>query len=151
MLELSAEAAVEVQMNAFANNNEPYVDHGIEVAYRFADFDPLTQPHTYFGRNLDLGQFERFRRIFHTQAYRVLLKHEGHTVVSSLQVEERRFKQRVHVRGFRTGEEGTFEFTLVQKLGGLRDGYWYVSSLLADGGGDLWEGKGGQGAPMGWF
>ena len=34
-------------MNAFANNNEPYVDHGIEVAYRFADFDPLTQPHTY--------------------------------------------------------------------------------------------------------
>ncbi len=36
--------------------------------------------------NRDLGQFERFRRIFHTPYYSVLLSHLHYTPLSSLQV-----------------------------------------------------------------
>ena len=36
--------------------------------------------------NRDLGQFERFRRIFHTPYYSVLLSHLQYTPLSSLQV-----------------------------------------------------------------
>ena len=36
--------------------------------------------------NRDLGQFERFRRVFHTPYYSVLLSHVQHATLSSLQV-----------------------------------------------------------------
>ena len=36
--------------------------------------------------NRDLGQFERFRRVFHTPHYSVLLSHVRHATLSSLQV-----------------------------------------------------------------
>lgn len=35
------------------------------VMYRFAAFDPFERS-KFFGRSFDLGQFERFRRVFHT-------------------------------------------------------------------------------------
>ncbi len=73
---------------ALQQNNHPYIDHGVEVMYRcggcrgwesapgvactftwrhtlrtrrFADFDPFNPRTLYFGRRMDLGQFERFR------------------------------------------------------------------------------------------
>lgn len=61
-LELSREAAVQTQLDALKRNSQPYRDHGIEVLYRFSSFDPFLRSN-YFGRSLDLGQFERFRRI----------------------------------------------------------------------------------------
>ena len=33
---------------ALQHNNEPYVDHGVEVLYRFGNFDPF-QRCQYFG------------------------------------------------------------------------------------------------------
>ncbi len=60
-------------LQALAANNKPYPDHGIEVAYRFAGFDPFARSQ-YFGISLDLGQFERYRRIFYTPLYRVRLR-----------------------------------------------------------------------------
>ncbi|XP_021893486.1 uncharacterized protein LOC110811330 isoform X3 [Carica papaya] len=44
-----------------------------------------------------------------------------------------RFKQRVWIQGNRPEEEETFEFTMVQRVGGLWDGYWLTESLLHDG------------------
>ncbi|KAJ7958735.1 DNA-directed RNA polymerase subunit beta [Quillaja saponaria] len=131
-LNFSAEDAVQNQLHALKYNDQPRQDYGIEVMYRFAGFDPFERS-TYFGPFFDLGQFERFRRIFHHSTYRVLLGHKERKVLSSLFVEENRFKQRVWVRGSRPEEEETFQFTMVQRVGGSWDGYWLTESLLHDG------------------
>lgn len=39
---------VHLPMQALRDNNVPQVDHGIEVLYRFAAFDPFQRSH-YFG------------------------------------------------------------------------------------------------------
>eukprot|EP00270_Netrium_digitus_P006398 TRINITY_DN1885_c0_g1_i3.p2 TRINITY_DN1885_c0_g1~~TRINITY_DN1885_c0_g1_i3.p2 ORF type:complete len:240 (+),score=28.23 TRINITY_DN1885_c0_g1_i3:34-720(+) len=128
-LEFSAEDAVEAQLSALKTNDVPYADHGIEVMYRFAGFDPFERSR-YFGRQFDLGQFERFRRIFHHSTYRAFLGHTESRVLSTFFINER-----VWVRGVRPGEEETFEFTLVQRVGGSWDGIWFTESVVHDGDG----------------
>ncbi|RXH92029.1 hypothetical protein DVH24_021052 [Malus domestica] len=112
-LNFSAEEAVQHQLDALKYNDQPRPDYGIEVMYRFAGFDPFERS-TYFGPFFDLGQFERFRRIFHHSTYRVLLGHKERKMLSSLYVEENLFKQRVWIRGCRPEEEEIFQFTMVQ-------------------------------------
>ncbi|KAK9983611.1 hypothetical protein SO802_033136 [Lithocarpus litseifolius] len=112
-LNFSAEEAVQHQLDALKYNDQPRQDYGIEVMYRFAGFDPFERS-TYFGPFFDLGQFERFRRIFHHSTYRVLLGHKDRKILSSLFVKENRFKQRVWIRGSRPEEEEIFQFTMAQ-------------------------------------
>lgn len=131
-LSFSVEEAVGYQLDALMFNDQPRQDYGIEVMYRFAGFDPFERS-TYFGPFFDLGQFERFRRIFHHSTYRVLLGHRERKILSSLHVEENRYKQRVWIRGARPEEEETFQFTMAQRIGGCWDGYWLTESLLHDG------------------
>ncbi|XP_062073978.1 uncharacterized protein LOC133778153 isoform X3 [Humulus lupulus] len=132
-LKFGAEEAVQHQLDALKFNDQPRQDYGIEVMYRFAGFDPFERS-TYFGPFFDLGQFERFRRIFHHSTYRVLLGHRDRKILSSLFVEEQnRFKQRVWIRGSRPEEEEVFQFTMIQRVGGSWDGYWLTESLLHDG------------------
>ncbi|CAI9755625.1 unnamed protein product [Fraxinus pennsylvanica] len=131
-LSFSAEEAVRYQLDALMFNDQPRPDYGIEVMYRFAGFDPFERS-TYFGPFFDLGQFERFRRIFHHSSYRVLLGHRERKILSNLLVKENRYKQRVWVRGARPEEEEIFQFTMVQRVGGSWDGYWLTESLLHDG------------------
>ncbi|KAB1204562.1 hypothetical protein CJ030_MR8G021786 [Morella rubra] len=83
----SAEEAVQHQLDALKYNDQPRQDYGIEVMYRFAGFDPFERS-TYFGPFFDLGQFERFRRIFHHSTYRVLLGHKDRKILSSLFIKE---------------------------------------------------------------
>ena len=45
---LAAMVRVHALMQALRDNNVPRVDHGIEVLYRFAAFDPFQRSH-YFG------------------------------------------------------------------------------------------------------
>ncbi|KAH0449128.1 hypothetical protein IEQ34_022928 [Dendrobium chrysotoxum] len=130
-LDFSAEEAVQCQLDALKYNDQPRQDYGIEVMYRFAGFDPFERS-TYFGPFFDLGQFERFRRLFHHSTYRVLLCHKEHKILSSLWVKEDQFKQRVLVQGWRPEEEETFQFTMIQRIGGCWDGYWLTESLLHD-------------------
>ncbi|XP_027902256.1 uncharacterized protein LOC114162531 isoform X4 [Vigna unguiculata] len=125
-LDFSAEDAVHYQLEALKYNDQPRQDYGIEVMYRFAGFDPFERS-TYFGPFFDLGQFERFRRIFHHSTYRVLLGHKERKIMSTLFVEER-----VWIRGSRPEEEEIFQFTMVQRVGGCWDGYWLTESLLHD-------------------
>ncbi|KAF7137866.1 hypothetical protein RHSIM_Rhsim07G0150700 [Rhododendron simsii] len=143
-LKFSAEEAVRHQLDALMFNDQPCQDHGIEVMYRFAGFDPFERS-TYFGPYFDLGQFERFRRIFHHSTYRVLLGHKERKILSSLMVKEvetlvifgdlfeDQYRQRVWVRGARSKEEELFQFTMAQRVGGSWDGYWLTESLLHDG------------------
>eukprot|EP00897_Mesotaenium_endlicherianum_P002826 jgi/Mesen1/2571/ME000162S01697 len=133
-LEFSAEETVMRQLGALRENDHPYPDHGVEIMYRFAGFDPF-QRSRYFGPRYDLGQFERFRRLFHHSTYRVLLCHTDVRVLSTFYVNEHLFKQRVWVKGARPGEDESFEFTLVQRVGGSWDGYWLTDSLIHDGDG----------------
>ncbi|DBA71259.1 TPA: hypothetical protein ACH3X2_011077 [Trebouxia sp. C0005] len=130
--DLSQEQAVCMQLKALQQNDLPTADHGIEVLYRFADFDPFARS-CYFGVNRDLGQFERFRRIFHTPHYSVLLSHLHYTPLSSLQVSELQWKHRVWVKGYKGSEEGVFEFFMVKRLGGRYDGTWFTRQLTCDG------------------
>nr|XP_009767865.1 PREDICTED: uncharacterized protein LOC104218941 isoform X1 [Nicotiana sylvestris] len=114
-LSFSADEAVHHQLDALKYNDQPHQDYGVEVMYRFAGFDPF-QRSTYFGRFFDLGQFERFRRIFHHSTYRVLLGHQEREILSSLHVNENLYKQRIWVRGTRPEEEEIFQFTMVQVM-----------------------------------
>jgi len=130
--DLTAEQVVLVQLNALQENDTPYADHGVEVMYRFAGFDPFKRSE-YFGPMFDLGQFERFRRILHHASFRVLLHHTDRRILSSLFLTEHRYKQRVWVVGARPGEEEIYELTLVQRVGGNWDGCWLTESLRHDG------------------
>ncbi|XP_027902254.1 uncharacterized protein LOC114162531 isoform X2 [Vigna unguiculata] len=123
-LDFSAEDAVHYQLEALKYNDQPRQDYGIEVMYRFAGFDPFERS-TYFGPFFDLGQFERFRRIFHHSTYRVLLGHKERKIMSTLFVEER-----VWIRGSRPEEEEIFQFTMVQQY--LAEGWWMLGWLLVD-------------------
>ncbi|CAN1850036.1 hypothetical protein LINPERHAP1_LOCUS39662 [Linum perenne] len=146
-LNFSAEEAVEYQLDALKHNDQPREDYGIEV-YVLGNFHfpiPIFLHHldlilSRVGQDLILtvGQFERFRRIFHHSTHRVLLGHKERTILSSLLVEENQFKQRVLVRGNHTEEEDIFQFTMVQRIGGLLDGYWLTESVLHDG--DVFDG-----------
>uniref|UniRef100_A0A803R5W6 Uncharacterized protein n=1 Tax=Cannabis sativa TaxID=3483 RepID=A0A803R5W6_CANSA len=85
-LNFGAEEAVQHQLDALKFNDQPRQDYGIEVMYR----------------------------IFHHSTYRVLLGHRERKILSSLFVEENRFKQRVWIRGNRPEEEEVFQFTMIQ-------------------------------------
>jgi len=129
---LSPEEAVDAQLAALKNNNSPYVDHGIEILYRFAGFDPWERS-TYFGRSLDLGQFERFRRVFSTQCFAALPNHTESTILSTLEVDEYVWKARVLVKNGYRKEEAVYEFTMNRRFGGKYDGVWFCTSLVCDG------------------
>jgi hypothetical protein len=135
---LSREEAVQVQLQALRQNDDPYQNFGVEVLYRFADIDLLTEPtiSRYFGRKTDLGRFELFCLEFRLQPFSLLLNHADCTVTSSLQLSDTRWAQRVAVTGA-AGGRGVFDFTMVQRCGGRKDGFWYTESLIYDATADL--------------
>lgn len=128
---LTPEQGVELQLKSLQHNNFPYADHGIEILYRFADFDPFYRS-SYFGKPLDLGQFERFRRVLYTKSYEPLLNHTEHKILSSLEVSEDIWKSRVLVRNSYRKEDVVYEFTMKRRFGGWRDGVFFTEALLAD-------------------
>eukprot|EP00198_Chlamydomonas_reinhardtii_P014247 XP_001703584.1 predicted protein [Chlamydomonas reinhardtii] len=130
--DLSWEDALRVQLEALQHNNNPYPDHGVEVMYRFANFDPF-QRTKYFGRSLDLGQFERFRRVMHSPFHATLLDNSGWEVLSTLQLSETCWCARVRVWDTHRLEERAYAITLTQRLGGCYDGYWYTDRWVCEG------------------
>lgn len=123
-----------MQLQSLQMNNMPYRDHGVEVLYRFANIDPF-QRSAYFGKSLDLGQFERFRRVFFTPWFQPLLGHTEAMTTSQLEVTPSVWKGRVRVRhGRDDAEEATYEVTLVQLKDGVHQGLWMTESWIrADG------------------
>lgn len=135
---LSREEAVQVQLQALRRNNEPHKDFGVEVLYRFADIDLLSEPtlSRYFGRRTDLGRFELFCWEFREPPFSLLVDHRDCAVTSSLQLSDTRWAQRLVVTGA-SGRRGAFEFTMAQRCGGRKDGFWFTESLLHDANADL--------------
>lgn len=127
---LAPEEAVEMQLQALQTNNEPCVDHGVEVLYRFAAFDPFERS-CYFGTPSDLGQFERFRRVARDKPYDMLLWHHRYQIASSLQISEYEWSQRVRVYGA-AKRSAVFTFHMRKRSGGHYDGVWFTEQLLCD-------------------
>ena len=74
--------------------------------------------------------------MLHTPFFSPLLNHTSTTTLSTFAVSDRVWKARVLVAGGGRGgvdDERVFEWTMVQRLGGHRDGFWYTESLIADG------------------
>ena len=68
---------------------------------------------------MDLGQFERFRRIMHTPYFATLLEHRQAQVLSTLQLSERKVRLRLEVVGYKHDDLRVYEMTMVQVgLGG---------------------------------
>ena len=66
-------------------------------------------------KKLDLGQFERFKRVFATPWFGPLLGHTSSTVVSRLPLTENIWRARLLVQHGRDGtEEAIFEMTLMR-------------------------------------
>lgn len=128
---LTPEQGVELQLKSLQHNNFPYPDHGVEILYRFANFDPFSRS-TFFGKPLDLGQFERFRRVLYTKTYETLLNHTEHKILSCLEISEDIWKARVFVSNSYRKEEVVYEFTMKRRFGGWRDGVFFTEALLAD-------------------
>jgi hypothetical protein len=51
----------------------------------------------------------------------------------STQLSDRVWRTRLHVVGTYRKDEGVYEITMVQRLGGRYDGWWFTESLVADG------------------
>ena len=86
-----------------------------------AGFDPFARSR-YFGVSLDLGQFERFRRIFYTDCFVTLLNHSEHELLSGLEVSEAEWVARVRVANGYRREHHTYNFRMEQRFGGRFDG-----------------------------
>lgn len=67
--------------------------------------------------------------------YAPLLCHASAKQLSSLQLDARTWRCRVAVVPEGASEEHScvYEFTMVQRLGGVYDGYFFTESLVADG------------------
>ncbi len=136
-LSLGVEETVKTILEALRNNNEPHSDFGIEVVYRFAGRHASPFGTSYFfGRPLDLGQFERFRRIMNTEKLRILVGHTDSELLSRLDLSETRSVVRVRVANSFTKREAVFQLTLEREIGGYVDGVWFCSALLCDEDGD---------------
>ena len=132
-LALGVEDTVEKVLEALRNNNEPYYDFGIEVCYRFAGRHASPFGTSYFfGRPLDLGQFERFRRVMNTEKLRILVGHTDFELLSRLDLSETRAVVRTRVKNAFTKREAIFQWTLEREIGGRVDGVWFCSALLCD-------------------
>ena len=130
-LQYDREETIQIQLESLRNNNDPYPDHGLEVLYRFAGIDPWSRSN-YFGRSLDLGQFERFRRIMNTECFSLLVNHTSAEMLSSMEISEHVWKARFCVGNHYRKEERIFEFTMCRELGGRYDGVWFTRQLICD-------------------
>lgn len=136
-LSLGVEDTVETMLEALRNNNDPYFDFGIEVVYRFAGRHASPFGTSYFfGRPLDLGQFERFRRVMNTEKLRILVGHTDFELLSRLDLSETRSVVRMRVANSFTKREAVFQWTLEREVGGRVDGVWFCSALICDDDGD---------------
>jgi hypothetical protein len=128
---LSPEDAVVAQLTAL-RACDAYRGAGIETCYRHADIDPWRRS-SYFGTPLDLGQFERYRRVFYTPFYQVLVRNTEFELLSALSTDEDEWSARVRVRSARPmpqcRDEGVFVFKLRRKVGGRWDGGEFSCAL----------------------
>ena len=116
--EFTPDKVVRIQLNALANNDTPYRDAGIEIAFRFAS--PANKQTT--------GPLSRFIRLVHNPTYYPMLDHQtarfGDMVVEAAQA---------FVPVFLTASDGKrvgYMFILSKQEGGAYDQCWMTDAVL---------------------
>mmetsp|Transcript_6408 Transcript_6408/g.17162 ORF Transcript_6408/g.17162 Transcript_6408/m.17162 type:complete len:259 (-) Transcript_6408:798-1574(-) len=106
-----------------------HADEGIEALYAFANFDVWSVRHQFFGWNMDLGQFERFRRVLLARPFSTLLGHSEREVLSALHLSSFSYATRVRVLDASGHTHAVFRFKLSRVERPNRAAHWMVDSL----------------------
>lgn len=110
----------------------PTKDDGIDALYAFANVDIWAFTHRFFGKKMDLGQFERFKRVLVASPYDVLLTYRRSRTLSALRVDNDTYLSR---RAFETTDssDSVFTFTLSRAAFGGHERAkraWMVDSII---------------------
>lgn len=134
--ELLAKDCVKLQLDALSSNNNPRVDHGLEVLYNFANIEGTLVGDSlpsYFGYAADLYHFGHFALKFKIR-YQRILNLKGYEILSCeefLDPNQNTFRARVFVKVFEHDNNSSlWEFMLSKKVRGLHDPCWLTDSLL---------------------
>lgn len=134
--QFSAEETLDMLLLALQANSwsGPTKDDGIDALYAFANVDIWALTHRFFGKKMDLGQFERFKRVLVASPYDVLLRYRRVRTLSALKVNDETYVSR---RVFEApGRVDTlFTFTMSRAaFGGDDNGKraWMVDSIIHD-------------------
>lgn len=121
-----------LQALRFNTRSGPHKDDGIDALYSFANLDIWALTHVFFGRKMDLGQFERFKRVIVAEPYQVMLREYRGGTLSAVRVGESRYVTR---RVFEIGDmERVFTFSMsIGDFGVGGHTAWMVDSIIFDG------------------
>ena len=109
---------VRIQLEALANNDRPYQDAGIEIAFRFAS--PANKQTT--------GPLSRFIRLVHNPIYRPMLDHQT-AQLGDMFVEDVRAILPVLLTAS-DGKRVGYMFVLSKQAGGAYDQCWMTDAVL---------------------
>jgi hypothetical protein len=134
--ELLAKDCVKLQLDALSSNNNPRLDHGLEVLYNFANAEGTLGGDSlpsYFGYAADLYHFGHFALKFKTR-YPRILNLKGYEILSCeefLDPNQTTLRARVLVKIFeQENNSSLWEFMLSKEVQGLHDPCWLTDSLL---------------------
>jgi len=116
--DLSPKEVVRVQVEALADNDEPYPDAGIEAAFRFAS--PANKEAT--------GPLDRFRTLFDTPNYGPMIDHEA-ARYSEPQVEGRQARMGV-ILTTSDGERIGYLFRLSKQARAPHEDCWMTDAVI---------------------
>ncbi len=109
---------IRIQLQALSDNNHPYENAGIEIAFRFAS--PANKDTT--------GPLERFIQMVHSPAYRPMLDHQS-VSYGDLQVKDNQAAQAVILTSS-SGERVGYVFTLSKQEGDTCRGCWMTDGVF---------------------
>ena len=129
---LTPRQAVTAQLDALAQNNTPRLDHGMEVAYRFALGTGGFGLSSYFGHSADLYHFGHFCLKFRTLRA-ALVDHRGYEVLregaASAAAAQGAHEVDVAVQP-RDGAASRWRFTLLRGDMGCTAGCWLTDAVM---------------------
>lgn len=131
--QFSAEETLHALLLALRANarSGPHKDDGIDALYVFANLDIWALSHRFFGRKMDLGQFERFKRVVVAHPYDILLRDYKSLTLSAIHVTPDVYVTR---RAFEhDGQKNIFTFTMSRaEFGSVGGRAWMVDSIIYD-------------------
>ena len=116
--EFTPDKVVRIQLNALAQNNTPYRDAGIEIAFRFAS--PANKQVT--------GPLSRFIRMLYNPLYSPMLDHQIASYGELVEKNDRAMQSVILTAS--GGQRVGYIFTLSKQQGGSFDQCWMTDSVL---------------------
>jgi len=132
LAQLSPEETLSALLDALRENvhTGPSADDGIDALYAFANVDVWSIGHSFFGKSMDLGQFERFKRVLITNPYQSLLGHLERENISALRVDKSHYLSRFRVLDSVGRTHSVFSFSLSESMLANGGQSWMVDSII---------------------